>query len=114
VEKVAHQFFSQLARVLSFLKIPSEPVSKDRYSSAPKGFRMKLAGANKLLRGESIDKGQMRFGSRWDEMLQKETEGLIPTSTYPSQWRFRLDKTRVWWSEVGSGWAKFPGLNETR
>ena len=29
----------------------------------------------------------MRFGSRWDEMLQKETEGLIPTSANPSESR---------------------------
>jgi hypothetical protein len=34
---------------------------------------MKLAGANKLRRGDRSTKGQMRFGSRWDEMFQKET-----------------------------------------
>jgi hypothetical protein len=34
---------------------------------------MKLAGANKLRRGDRSRKGQMRFGSHWDEMLEKET-----------------------------------------
>jgi hypothetical protein len=35
------------------------------------GFRMKLAGGNKLQRGDRSINGRMSFGSRWDETLKK-------------------------------------------
>jgi hypothetical protein len=81
---------------------------------------MKLAGANRLQRGNRSTKSQMHFGSRWDEMFQKSLRlrpyQLPPRPNGGSDWTktqqgvtaFKSSPTACGGLRWGQGGLNFP------